>query len=132
LAPFYSHTGSPYIDPELMLRMLFSGTALAPGTSGDCEEVQLNLAYRWLCRPDLEDVARATSPERACAFQSVLVLSIFQVQNLARSSLEALEGQSCLPDSACFVVVRYSHSSPRAQWPAMDTFKGDRQAPIEF
>jgi hypothetical protein len=33
LAPFYSHTGRPSIDPELMLRMLVFATSLRSGRS---------------------------------------------------------------------------------------------------
>jgi transposase len=37
LAPFYSHTGRPSIDPELMVRMLWSWvTASAFGPSAGC------------------------------------------------------------------------------------------------
>jgi len=56
LAPFYSHTGRPSIDPELMLRMLIIGYCFGIRSERRlCEEVQLNLAYRWLCRLGLED-----------------------------------------------------------------------------
>jgi len=56
LAPFYSHTGRPSIDPELMLRMLLVGYCFGIRSERRlCEEVQLNLAYRWFCRLGLED-----------------------------------------------------------------------------
>jgi transposase len=56
LAPFYSHTGRPSIDPELMIRMLIVGYCFAIRSERRlCEEVQLNLAYRWFCRLGLED-----------------------------------------------------------------------------
>lgn len=56
LASFYSHTGRPSIDPELMLRMLLLGYCFGIRSERRlCEEVQLNLAYRWFCRLDLED-----------------------------------------------------------------------------
>src|ERR1700691_2579679 len=55
LAPFYSHTGRPSVDPELMIRMLLVGYAFAIRSErGLCEEVHLNLAYRWFCRFGLE------------------------------------------------------------------------------
>jgi transposase len=55
LAPFYSHTGRPSIDPELMIRMLVVGYCFGIRSERRlCEEVQLNLAYRWFCRLDLE------------------------------------------------------------------------------
>src|SRR5205809_8030671 len=36
LAPFYSHTGRPSIDPELMMRMLIVGYSFAFVPNGDC------------------------------------------------------------------------------------------------
>lgn len=56
LAPFYSHTGRPSIDPELMIRMLIIGYCFGIRSERRlCEEVQLNLAYRWFCRLSIED-----------------------------------------------------------------------------
>jgi len=56
LGPFYSHTGRPSIDPELMIRMLIVGYCFGIRSERRlCEEVHLNLAYRWFCRLDLED-----------------------------------------------------------------------------
>lgn len=56
LAPFYSATGRPSIDPELMIRMLLVGYAMGIRSERRlCEEVHLNLAYRWFCRLDLSD-----------------------------------------------------------------------------
>lgn len=56
LTPFYSHTGRPSIDPELMIRMLIVGYCFGIRSERRlCEEVHLNLAYRWFCRLGLED-----------------------------------------------------------------------------
>ncbi len=56
LAPFYSHTGRPSIDPELMMRMLVIGYVFAIRSERQlCAEVRVNLAYRWFCRLGLED-----------------------------------------------------------------------------
>ena len=56
LAPFYSHTGRPSIDPQLLIRMLIVGYCFGIRSERRlCEEVQLNLAYRWFCRLGLED-----------------------------------------------------------------------------
>lgn len=55
LRPFYSATGRPSIDPELLLRMLIVG--YCSGIRSErrlCEEVHLNLAYRWFCRLGLD------------------------------------------------------------------------------
>ena len=56
LAPFYSTTGRPSVDPELMIRMLIVGYAFGIRSERRlCEEVHLNLAYRWFYRLDLTD-----------------------------------------------------------------------------
>jgi len=52
----YSNRGRPSIDPEVLLRMLVVG--YLHGIISErrlCEEVHLNLAYRWFCRLTLED-----------------------------------------------------------------------------
>ena len=55
LKPFYSHIGRPSIDPELMIRMLIVGYCMGIRSERRlCEEVHLNLAYRWFCRLGLD------------------------------------------------------------------------------
>ena len=55
LKPFYSSTGRPSIDPELMIRMLLVGYCMGIRSERRlCEEVHLNLAYRWFCRLGLD------------------------------------------------------------------------------
>jgi len=55
LAPFYSEKGRPSIDPELMIRMLIVGYCCGIRSERRlCEEVHLNLAYRWFCRLGLD------------------------------------------------------------------------------
>ena len=55
LAPFYSNLGRPSIDPELMIRMLIVGYCFGIRSERRlCEEVHLNLAYRWFCRLGLD------------------------------------------------------------------------------
>src|SRR5467141_2914329 len=56
LAPHYSSTGRPSIDPELMIRMLVVGYVFAIRSERlICREVQVNLAYRWFCKLGIED-----------------------------------------------------------------------------
>jgi len=56
LADFYSPIGRPSIDPELMVRLLVVGYCYGIRSERRlCEEVHLNLAYRWFCRLGLED-----------------------------------------------------------------------------
>lgn len=50
LAPYYSERGRPSIDPELLIRMLIVGYCFGIRSERRlCEEVHLNLAYRWFC-----------------------------------------------------------------------------------
>jgi len=56
LTPYYSHTGRPSVDPELMIRMLLIGYCLGIRSERQlCEEINLNLAYRWFCRLSITD-----------------------------------------------------------------------------
>jgi transposase len=55
MAPYYSHTGRPSIDPELMLRMLIVGYVFAIRSERQlCSELQVNMAYRWFCGLSIE------------------------------------------------------------------------------
>src|SRR4030088_741875 len=55
LAPYYSEKGRPSIDPELLIRMLIVGYCFGIRSERRlCEEVHLNLAYRWFCRLGLD------------------------------------------------------------------------------
>ena len=55
LKPYYSHMGRPSVDPELLIRMLIVGYCFAIRSERRlCEEVHLNLAYRWFCRLGLD------------------------------------------------------------------------------
>jgi len=55
LAPYYSDVGRPSVDPELMIRMLLVGYCYGVRSERRlCEEVHLNLAYRWFCRLSLD------------------------------------------------------------------------------
>jgi transposase len=56
LSPYYSHTGRPSIDPVLIIRMLIVGYVFAIRSERQiCNEVQVNLAYRWFCKLSIED-----------------------------------------------------------------------------
>ena len=56
MEPHYSHLGCPSICPELMVRMLLVGYCYSIRSERRlCEEVKLNLAYRWFCGLGLED-----------------------------------------------------------------------------
>lgn len=56
LAEFYSRIDRPSVDPELLIRMLLVGYCFGIRSERRlCEEVHLNLGYRWFCRLDLND-----------------------------------------------------------------------------
>ena len=55
LRPYYSSTGRPSIDPELMIRMLIVGYCFGIRSERRlCDELHLNLGYRWFCRLGLD------------------------------------------------------------------------------
>ena len=56
MKPHYSHLGCPSVCPELMVRMLLVGYCYSIRSERRlCEEVKVNLAYRWFCGLGLED-----------------------------------------------------------------------------
>ncbi len=55
LAPYYSHTGCPSVDPELMIRMMLLGYCYSIRSDRRlCQEVDMSFAYRWFCGLGLE------------------------------------------------------------------------------
>jgi transposase len=52
----YNHLGCPSVCPELMVRMLLVGYCYSIRSERRlCQEVKMNLAYRWFCGLGLED-----------------------------------------------------------------------------
>ena len=96
LAGFYSRTGRPSIDPELMVRMLLLGYRLGIRSERRlCEEVHLNLAYRWFCRLGLADSLpdhSTFSKNRHGRFRDSDMLRFVFEQVLARCMAEGLVG----------------------------------------
>jgi transposase len=65
LASYYSHTGRPSVDPELMIRMLLVGYCFGIRSERRlCDEVHLNLAYRWFraAKPEVHGVVFCLRP----------------------------------------------------------------------
>jgi transposase len=96
LAPFYSHTGRPSIDPVRMIRMLVIGYSFGIRSERRlCDEVHLNLAYRWFCRLALDEAVpdhSTFSKNRHGRFrQSDVFRRVFEVV-LQRCMLEGLVG----------------------------------------
>jgi transposase len=96
LAPFYSHTGRPSIDPQLLIRMLIVGYCFGIRSERQlCEEVHLNLAYRWFCRLGLEDQVpdhSTFSKNRHGRFRDSDTLRVVFEQVLERCVREGLVG----------------------------------------
>jgi transposase len=56
LSPFYSHTGCPSVDPELLIGMVLIGYCYSIRSDRRlCRAVGLDLAFRWFCRLGLGD-----------------------------------------------------------------------------
>src|ERR1700744_627102 len=96
LGPYYSDVGRPSIDPELMMRMLIVGYCMGIRSERRlCEEVHLNLAYRWFCRLGLDASVPDPSPfskNRHGRFrESDLLRQLFET-TVARCLAEGLVG----------------------------------------
>ncbi len=96
LASYYSHTGRPSIDPELMIRMLIVGYCFGIRSERRlCEEVKLNLAYRWFCRLSIEDTVpdhSTFSKNRHGRFRDAEAFRFVFEQVLQRCIAEGLVG----------------------------------------
>jgi len=99
LSPFYSTMGRPSIDPELMIRMLIVGYCFGIRSERRlCEEVHLNLAYRWFCRLGLNgqvpDHSTFSKNRHGRFRQSDLLRRVFEavLQRCIREGLVGGEG----------------------------------------
>lgn len=96
LAPHYSHTGRPSVDPALLIRMLIVGYCFGIRSERRlCEEVHLNMAYRWFCRLGLEDKVpdhSTFSKNRHGRFRDSDTLRFVFEKVLARCLTEGLVG----------------------------------------
>ncbi len=122
LAPFYSNTGRPSIDPELLIRMLLVGYCLGIRSERRlCEEVHLNLAYRWFCRLDLADRVpdhSTFSKNRHGRFRdSDLLRHLFET-TVARCMAEGLvSGQRFAADASLIEAdANKQNSTPKEDW----------------
>jgi len=96
LKPFYSETGRPSIDPELMIRMLIIGYCMGIRSERRlCDEVHLNLAYRWFCRlgldGDVPDHSTFSKNRHGRFRDSDLLRRVFET-TVARCMAEGLVG----------------------------------------
>jgi transposase len=113
LARPYSDAGRPSIDPELMIRMLLVGYCYGVRSERRlCEEVHLNLAYRWFCRLGLDgDVPDHStfSKNRYGRFRDGdLLRRLFETVVVARCMAEGLvRGEAFAVDAS--IVVADAH-----------------------
>ena len=124
LADFYSHTGRPSVDPELLIRMLLVGYCFGIRSERRlCEEVHLNLAYRWFCRLDLIDPVpdhSTFSKNRHGRFrESELLRHLFET-TVARCIEEGLvSGQRMAVDASLIEAdTNKQNSTPKEEWDA--------------
>ena len=122
LAEFYSHTGRPSIDPELLIRMLLVGYCFGIRSERRlCEEVHLNLAYRWFCRLDLSDPIPSHSTfskNRHGRFrESALLRHLFE-KTVARCIADGLvSGQRLAADASLIEAdANKQNSTPKEDW----------------
>jgi transposase len=126
MKPYYSHTGRPSIDPELMMRMLIVGYVFAIRSERQlCSEVRVNLAYRWFCGLGLEDRVpdhSAFSRIRHDRFRDADVLRRVFEAVVERCIAEGLVGGKSLSVDASFIkadvnpVKRVGGDAP-IEWP---------------
>jgi len=123
LEPFYSHTGRPSIDPELMIRMLLVGYCYGIHSERRlCEEVSLNLAYRWFCQLGLEDAVpdhSTFSKNRHGRFREADLLRMLFDSVVTRCIEEALVKGEGFAIDASFVradVARQRSESSPVEW----------------
>ncbi len=124
LAPYYSAIGRPSVDPELMIRMLLVGYAMGIRSERRlCEEVHLNLAYRWFCRLDLTDPIpdhSTFSKNRHGRFRdSDLFRRLFE-SVVARCIAEGLVGGERFAVDASIIRAdaNKQNATPIGEWPA--------------
>jgi transposase len=108
LEPYYSETGRPSIDPELMMRMLIVGYGFGIRSERRlCEEVHLNLAYRWFCRlgldGDVPDHSTFSKNRHGRFRESDLLRKLFETV-VARCMKERIVGGEAFAVDASIIV----------------------------
>jgi transposase len=126
LRPFYSDTGRPSIDPELMIRMLIIGYCMGIRSERRlCDEVHLNLAYRWFCRLGLDGAVpdhSTFSKNRHGRFRdSDLLRKLFE-ETVARCIAEGLVGGEGFAVDASMIKAdaNRQNSTPGDEWEPPD------------
>ena len=97
--------GRPSIDPELMMRMLIVGYCMGIRSERRlCEEVHLNLAYRWFCRLGLDGKVPGHSTfsknRHGRSRESDALRRLFE-SVVQRCMAEGLVGAEAIANAAC-------------------------------
>src|SRR6187455_3005237 len=122
LAPYYSSTGRPSIDPELMIRMLIVGYVFAIRSERAlCRDVQVNFAYRWFCGLSIEDKVpdhSAFSRARHERFRdSDLFRQVFERVVEACMAADLIGGEGFAVDASLIVAdANKQRSIPGTEW----------------
>ncbi len=123
LRPFYSSIGRPSIDPELMMRMLIVGYCMGIRSERRlCEEIHLNLAYRWFCDLGLDgripDHSTFSRNRHGRFRQSDILRHLFEtvVERCLREGLVGGEGFA-VDASLIAADANKQRSVPGDQWP---------------
>jgi transposase len=108
LGPYYSDIGRPSIDPELMMRMLIVGYCFGIRSERRlCDEVHLNLAYRWFCRlgldGDVPDHSTFSKNRHGRFRESDLLRKLFETV-VARCMKEGIVGGEAFAVDASIIV----------------------------
>ena len=127
LAPFYSDIGRPSVDPELMIRMLIVGYCFGIRSERRlCEEVHLNLAYRWFCRLGLDgsvpDHSTFSKNRHGRFRESDLLRKVFET-TVQRCIAEDLVGGEGFAVDASMIKAdaNRQRSAPGSEWQAPET-----------
>jgi transposase len=126
LRPFYSTIGRPSIDPDLMLRMLIVGYCMGIRSERRlCDEIHLNLAYRWFCRLGLDgkvpDHSTFSRNRHGRFRESDILRRLFEavVERCLREGL--VGGDGFAVDASLIAADANKHRSlPGSEWKAAD------------
>ena len=122
LSGFYSTTGRPSVDPDLMMRMLLVGYIMGIRSERRlCDEVHLNLAYRWFCKLDLTDPIpdhSTFSKNRHGRFRdSDLLRHVFETVVAQCIDAGLASGQRYAADASIIAAdANRQQSTPKADW----------------
>src|SRR5579872_5947805 len=126
LRRFAAIRGRPSVDPELMVRMLLVGYCYGIRSERRlCDEVHLNLAYRWFCWLGLEGAVpdhSTFSKNRHGRFRESDVLRKLFEETVARCIAEGLVGGEGFAVDASMIKADANrrHSTPGDEWEPHD------------